>query len=136
MLSCRLAVVIGTPSAEYGRPSGGVVNVATKSASSTLHGSGFYFRRDSALDANTFFNNADGVSKPDFRRTQDGGPVFLPKIYNGRDKTFFFCGLERTATPAGGLFTALVPLASWKTGDFSTGSLNISRTGTALWITQ
>jgi len=77
-------------SAEYGRGSGTIVSIATKSGTNDLHGSLFEFFRNDKLDARNFF--APDVAP--FRRNEYGftvgGPVFLPKIYNGRNKTFWF----------------------------------------------
>jgi len=72
--------------AEYGNYSGGQINVATKSGTNSLHGSGFEFLRNTALDARNFFNPAPGV-KGDFKQNQFGGTVGGPIK---RDKTFFF----------------------------------------------
>jgi hypothetical protein len=121
----EFSVQTSTPAAEYGHTAGGVVNVATKSGTNRLHGSAYYFRRDSALDANGFFSNKFNQPKPAFERTQYGGslggPVYIPKVYNGKDKTFFFFGYEYTSLPSGSLRVTSVPLPQWKKGDFSTG---------------
>jgi len=77
--------------AEYGRGSGFVANVVTKSGSNGFHGTVYEFNRNAALAANDFFNNANGLSKPQFNRNQfgfsGGGPIV-------RDKTFFFGSAE------------------------------------------
>src|SRR5215471_3919345 len=73
--------------AEYGRAMGAVVNVTTKSGTNDLHGSAFEFLRNEKLDAKNFFNPPGPV--PPFKRNQYGfsvgGPVYLPKIVNGRN---------------------------------------------------
>jgi len=78
--------------AQYGRSMGNVVNAITKSGTNRLHGDAFEFLRNSALDANNFFNNRAGLSKPHFERNQFGatlgGPVWIPKLYKQTDKTF------------------------------------------------
>ena len=121
----EFSVQTSTPAAEYGHTAGGVVNVATKSGTNSLHGTGYYFRRDSALDANGFFSNMYNQPKPAFERTQYGGsvggPVYIPKVYNGKDKTFFFFGYEYTSLPSGSLQVTSVPLPAWTKGDFSAG---------------
>ena len=76
-----------TYSAEFGRSLGGVVNLQIKSGTNNLHGSGFDFIRNDALDANNFFNNRAGRAKPDFKQNQFGGTVGGPVFKN---KTFFF----------------------------------------------
>src|SRR5712692_1529495 len=84
-------------SADLGRNSGAVVDVVSKSGANEVHGSVFEFLRNSAMDARNFFN-AKGTPFPPFRYNQFGfslgGPVLLPKAYNGRNKTFFFVDYE------------------------------------------
>ncbi len=80
--------------AEYGRNAGGVVSIITKSGTNQLHGSFFEFIRNDALNANGFFSNNAGLPRDVLKRNQfgfsAGGPVVLPKLFNGRDKLFFF----------------------------------------------
>ena len=80
-------------SAEYGRSSSGIVSVVTKSGTNALHDSAFEFLRNDALNANTFFSNRDGVPREILKRNQSGfavgGPVEIPKVVNGRDRSFF-----------------------------------------------
>src|SRR6202008_1619182 len=84
-------------SADIGRNSGAVVDVITKSGSNSFHGSAFEFLRNSAMDARNFFA-PKGTAFPSFRLNQFGGslggPVLIPKIYNGKDRTFFFVDYE------------------------------------------
>jgi hypothetical protein len=81
-------------SAEYGRNAGGVVSVVTKSGTNDLHGSVYDFVRNEALDANSYFNNRDGVPKQVLKRNQFGvavgGPVVIPPVVHGKDKFFWF----------------------------------------------
>jgi outer membrane receptor protein involved in Fe transport len=85
-------------SAEYGRNAGGIVSVVTKSGTNSLHGSGFEYIRNNFFDANSFFNNEQGLGVPILKRNQFGGtiggPIILPKIFNGKDKLFFFFSYE------------------------------------------
>ncbi len=78
-------------SAEYGRGSGTIVQLSTKAGTNGLHGSVFEFLRNDVLDARNFF---DPSRKTPFRRNEYGGavggPVWIPGVYNGKDKTFFF----------------------------------------------
>src|SRR5205807_3422110 len=87
-----------TYAAEFGGSGGGVVNIVTKSGTNSYHGAAFEFLRNSDLDANGFFSNARNVPLASFRRNQFGaafgGPVILPKLYNGRNKTFVFVSWE------------------------------------------
>ncbi|HEY2930860.1 MAG TPA: TonB-dependent receptor [Acidobacteriota bacterium] len=86
-------------SSEYGRTGGGVFNFVMRSGQNKLHGSLFGQLRNEALNANSFANNAAGRPRARERRFNYGGsfggPVVLPKIYNGRDKTFFFISAEK-----------------------------------------
>ena len=109
--------------AQYGRSMGNVVNAITKSGTSTFHGGLFEFLRNSDLDANNFFNNRAGLARPHFERSQFGayvgGPLWIPKFYRQRNKTFFFGNYEglRQSTPLTAVLS--VPIAPFRTGDFS-----------------
>ncbi len=109
-------------SADQGRNSGAVVDVVTKSGTNALHGSAFEFLRNSAMDARNFFNR-QGTPFPSFRYNQFGGsfggPVVLPKIYNGKNKTFFFVDYEGFRRTAQQLLTLTVPTLAMRRGDFS-----------------
>ncbi|MCU1225201.1 MAG: Oar protein [Edaphobacter sp.] len=102
--------------AQYGWSSGNVVNVVSKSGTNRFHGDVFEFFRNSALDANNYFNNRNGVKRPTFHRNQYGVSAGGP-IYKG--KTFVFGVFEglRQGTPAS--LTATVPTAAFAKGDFS-----------------
>ena len=106
--------------AQYGWSMGNVVNAVTRSGSNAFHGDVFEFLRNSDLDANYFFNNAGNVPRPQFKRNQfgatAGGPLYIPKLYEQRDKTFIFGGYEglRQQTP-------LTVLDTVPTGDFRGG---------------
>jgi hypothetical protein len=109
--------------AQQGYSGGATVNVAVKSGTNAFHGSLYYFNRDRTRTANNFFSNRSGQELPE--RTYHryggtlGGPVYIPKIYNGRDRTFFLFAYERLknseAEPQ--LFT--VPTEAMRRGDFS-----------------
>jgi Carboxypeptidase regulatory-like domain len=109
---------------QYGWSTGNVITVLTKSGASNLHGNVYEFLRNGDLDANNFFSNLDGLPRPNEHRDQFGvavgGPVYLPKVYEQRNKTFFFFLYEghRENNPASsGLGT--VPTTAMRTGDFS-----------------
>ncbi len=110
-------------SAEWGRFGGGVVNVSTKSGTNELHGSLFEFVRNSAFDANEFFNKGAGRAIPPFRMNQFGygvaGPVWLGKLYNGRNRTFFFTDFQGTRWRRGDVFIGSVPTLAEREGDFT-----------------
>lgn len=86
-------------SAEYGRTGGGVFNFAMRSGQNQVHGTGFGTLRNEALNANTFLNNAAGRPTPRDRQSNYGGsfggPVVIPGVYNGRNRTFFFAAAEK-----------------------------------------
>ena len=113
-----------TYDAEYGRFGGGVEIYVTKSGTNDFHGSAFLNLRRDIWNANTWANNAAGRARPKERFNEQGvgggGPVFIPKVYDGRNKTFFFMTytLDKrpiTASPTVGT----VPTARMKQGDFS-----------------
>ena len=105
-----------TYSAEYGRTPGGQFSFTTRSGTNTWNGSAFDYFRNEALDANNWFNNAVTPQIPREKERQNdfggtlGGPIRIPHIYNGKDKTFFFFSYEglRLWTPQG-LETLSVP---------------------------
>jgi len=106
-------------SAEYGRNGGGIISVVTKSGTNSWHGSAFEFLRNDAFNANTFFNNANGLSRDVLKRNQYGG-TFGGAIK--KDKIFFFVGYQGqrlSAQTATGLGTVYTP--DELKGDFSGG---------------
>lgn len=109
--------------ASFGHTIGGVINQVTKSGTNGLHGTLYEFSQISSIDANTYFNNRNNLPTPVFHFNQYGltigGPVIIPKIYNGRDKLFFFFAWEglKDSTPA--TTTTTVPTSAERTGDFS-----------------
>ncbi len=110
-------------SPEYGRFAGGVVNFTTKSGTNQLHGTAWEYLRNKDLNANTFFNNAAGVPRGAFTQNQFGfnigGPVYIPKILDGRNKTFFFVDYEGFRLRQGVSYTETVPTAQERGGDLS-----------------
>ena len=105
-----------TYSAEFGRSLGGVVNLQIKSGTNNLHGSGFEFHRDSAMDANDFFNNKNNRAKPEFKQNQFGGTLGGPVFKN---KSFFFGSYQGHRENQGQTFLSTVPTAAMRNGDFS-----------------
>jgi hypothetical protein len=116
-------------SAEYGRSAGANVNLAIKSGTRDLHGSVYWYVRNDKFDANDFFANRQGRGKVPFRQNQYGfalgGPVIIPKLYNGREKTFWFVSWEGFRWRRGQTAQATVPLAPMRNGDFSSLSAKI-----------
>ena len=109
-------------SAEFGRSGGAVLNVTIKSGTNDLHGTVYEFLRNSALDAKNFFDSPTDPIPP-FKLNQfgfsTGAPVLIPKVYNGKNRTFFFFDYQGTRIRTGHTFLASVPPESWRGGDFS-----------------
>lgn len=109
--------------AAYGDTLGGTVNMTTRSGTNQFHGSALAFNETSALAANPFFLNAAGQQQSVTRQNEYGGtiggPVLIPKVFNGRNKLFFFFAYEgfKDSTPASS--TSAVPTAAERQGDFS-----------------
>jgi hypothetical protein len=118
-----MKVQINTYDAEFGRGAGGVLNATVKAGSNAFHGSVYEFWRNDVLEANSFINNSIGEGKPRQRYhlfgATAGGPVYIPKVYNGRNRTFVFGSWEsiRQADPTSLLTT--VPTEAQRSGDFS-----------------
>jgi hypothetical protein len=108
---------------EFGRTSGGMVIYGLRSGTDRVHGSGWEYYRNQAMDANGFNADQAGLPKGSFGRNQFGfslgGPVFIPKAYNGRGRTFFFVSYEGLRDTSAGSFTTSVPTALERQGDFS-----------------
>jgi carboxypeptidase family protein len=109
--------------AQYGWSTGNVINVVTKSGGSGLHGDVYDYLRNGALDANNYFNNLNGLPRPNSHRNQFGvaigGPVYIPGIYKQRNKTFFFFNYEGHRDHNGGQYSGTLPLPAFRNGDFS-----------------
>ncbi|MBK7925964.1 MAG: TonB-dependent receptor [Bryobacterales bacterium] len=111
--------------AQYGRTGGGIINVSSKSGTNAYHGTAYEFLKRPTLNANTFSNNAKGLDRQNTGLDQwgftIGGPVRMPKLYNGRDKTFFFFSgeayHENLHFPNESITS--VPTVAQKSGDFS-----------------
>ncbi len=113
--------------AEFGQTSGGVVNVVTKAGTNSFHGSLYEFARNDAMDARNAFatqvDSSTGRIKPVLRYNQYGGtvggPVLIPKLYNGKNRTFFFGGYEQWRYRNSEIRWASVPTPDQRAGDFS-----------------
>ncbi|RZU39297.1 TonB-dependent receptor [Edaphobacter modestus] len=113
----------GNYNAEFGHSTGAVVDAVTKSGTNALHGDLWEYFRNEALDSNDYFSKLNGTRKGTYRQNQFGGtiggPVMIPKVYDGRNKTFFFFDYQGTkvATPAAA--TSTVPTVGMKQSGFS-----------------
>lgn len=112
-------------SSEYGR-SGGVTLITLKSGANAFHGDVFDYFRNDDLNANDFFSNLNGQPRAKLRYNDFGGsiggPVRVPHLYNGTNKTFFFFNYEGFRQPTGSNFTARVPSAAQLAGNIADDS--------------
>jgi len=111
-------------SAEFGRAGGAVLNATVKSGTNQLHGDVWEFLRNDALDAANFFENSPThVNKGAFRQNQFGfalgGPVYIPHVYNGKDKTFFFFDYEGTRISQAETQVTTVPTAKERASGYT-----------------
>ncbi len=123
-------VLSGVFSAEFGRGAG-VVSVATKSGSNVMHGTVFEYLRDDRFDARNFFVRKVALPggglkvdpKPPLNRHQfggaTGGPLVIPGLYDGHNRTFFFADYAGLKETRGQVFVNTVPTAQTRGGDFS-----------------
>ena len=109
--------------ASEGHTIGGIINQITKSGTNAYHGTAYEFYQTAGLDANSYFSKRQGLSRPNAHYHQYGGtfggPVSIPRLYSGKDKLFFFFGIEglKDSTPNNVFLT--VPTAAERAGDFS-----------------
>ena len=126
-------IVTNPYDAQYGRAAGGVVDMTLKSGTNKLHGDVYEFARRTFLDANTWQNNwllsqPQNKGNPRYARAQHkldqygaelDGPVVVPKIYDGRNKSFFLMQYENWNEVVPNSLVTSVPDPAWITGDFS-----------------
>jgi hypothetical protein len=114
----ELRVDVSGNTAEYGTPGG--VTLTTRAGNNDFHGTFSDYYSTPGLRARNPFATARGTGISHRLTFAAGGPVIIPKIYNGRNKTFYFATLEMGAgSPSTSLITQTVPLAAWRRGDFS-----------------
>jgi len=118
-------VQTATFDAQFGNTEGGVTTISIKSGGNKFHGTGYFWGEPGTWAANDFFGNLRGDPRPSTYSNRPGftatGPVWIPKLYNGRDKTFFTFGFEaiRDSRPRYDSTTPSVPTTAMKNGDFS-----------------
>lgn len=109
--------------AEFGHSGASFVNVSTKSGTNQYHGTAYWYLRNDNLNANSFFNNRIGARKNEFKQNtygaSFGGPFWLPKVYNGKDRTHYFFNFEGTQIRGNAFARAIVPTDRERGGDFS-----------------
>jgi hypothetical protein len=110
-------------SAQYGFSTGNVISLTTKAGTHDYHFVADEYIRNPDLDSNLYFNNLNGVAKPNDHRNQfgfaGGGPLYIPGIYKQREKTFFFANYEGLRLNNSGTYSGEVPTAAQLGGDFS-----------------
>ncbi|MDP2997712.1 MAG: hypothetical protein Q8N47_09500, partial [Bryobacterales bacterium] len=118
--------------AAYGHSNGGAISITTRGGNNDLHGTAYDFKRWAALNANSWSNNRLNLGKPPVSYNQFGfmvsGPVYLPKLYRGRNRTFFSLAYERDDDKRDMSRQARVPTDVERGGDFSQ-TLNSLGTG-------
>ncbi|MGH9848433.1 MAG: TonB-dependent receptor domain-containing protein, partial [Blastocatellia bacterium] len=123
-LIAEFKVQTATFDASFGNTEGGVTNLSVKSGSNGFHGTAYWTKLPPGLFANDFFANRTGTPLPDFKYTRwggtVGGPVWIPKVYNGRNRTFFMYGIEGIpeSRPRNN-GTPTIPSEKMRNGDFS-----------------
>ncbi len=109
-------------SAEFGRGNGAILNAVIKSGANELHGSTWEFFRNDKLDARNYFDDPTKPTPP-YKQNQFGGtfggPVYIPGVYNGHNRTFFFVDYEGLRIRQAQTQSAFVPPTAWRAGDFS-----------------
>ncbi len=110
-------------SPEFGESGDGIISLTVKSGTNQFHGSAYDYLRNRVLDANSWKNNIQGLKKAintqnDFGFTS-GGPVYVPHLYHGKDKTFFFFAYEGFRFRTGSNNTISLPNEAFRKGDFS-----------------
>ena len=121
--------------ASLGHSNGGAMSIVTRAGGNQLHGDVYLFKRWAALNANSWQNDKFGIAKPPINYHQYGefvsGPVYIPKVYDGRNRTFFSTSFEKDADVRDLSEQARVPTALERKGDFSQ---TLNRTGGPLTI--
>ena len=109
-------------SAEFGRGNGAIINAVIKSGTNSLHGSLWEFLRNDKLDARNYFDDPSQATPP-YKQNQFGGtlggPIVIPGVYDGRNRSFFFVDYEGLRIRQAQTQTALVPSQAERTGDFT-----------------
>lgn len=105
--------------AEWGRFAGGIINFTTKSGTNQLHGTAYEYLRNTVLNARDYFTPNRGPFVQNQFGINAGGPVYIPHLYDGRNKTFFFFSYEGFRQRIGNTYVESVPTAAEKNGDFT-----------------
>jgi hypothetical protein len=118
----------GALTADYGRYSGGIISMQTRSGTNDYHGRAFEYFRNQTLNSNGWQNNALGIAKQPFTQNNYGasvgGPISIPHLYSGKKRTFFFFGWEGERFSQSQEVQSSVPTALNHQGDFSQTVIN------------
>jgi hypothetical protein len=110
-------------SAEYGRSGGAIINAVTKSGQNRFFGDVWEYNRNAYFDAEDYFLKQAGLRRPKYNRNQFGfslgGPITIPRLYQGKDRTFFFVDYEGTRIRQGQAYTSSVPAALERSSGFT-----------------
>ncbi len=106
--------------AEFGRGNGAIINAVTRAGTNDLHGAFYEFFRNDALDARNYYDTTRQPYKQNQFGGTIGGPIVIPKLYNGRNRTFFFTDYEGFRSVDSEPIPAIVPTLAQRSGDFST----------------
>ena len=113
----------GNFDAEFGHSTGGIVNAALKSGTNQIHGDLWEYVRNTVFNANDYFANQTDTPRPAYHQNQFGGtiggPVYIPKLYNGKNKTFFFFDYQGTRIDMPSASTSNVPTAAMHSSNFT-----------------
>lgn len=119
----EFSVASALPDASVGQAAGGQIEATLKSGTNHYHGEFWTYLQNAAWNANSWSNNFQGIPRQHFNQQwyggNIGGPVWIPKLYNGRGKTFFFLSYERTSTSKNSTTTGQTITNAERTGDFS-----------------
>lgn len=119
----EVKLLMGTLPAEYGRAAGAFTNIVIKSGANDFHGSVYEYLRNSAMDANLFFSRGQGQRLTPYNANvygaSIGGPIVVPKLYNGKNRTFFFFNYEGAKEGNGQSTSTSVPTLKMRQGNFS-----------------
>jgi len=133
-------VQTATFDSQFGNTEGGVTSISIKSGTNDFHGTAYLWLEPSGIAANDFFGKSQGVGRPFSYSNRPGfsvsGPVWIPKVYNGKNKTFFLFSYEgiRDSRPRFDAGNVWVPTQAMRNGDFSCVPLNGSGTCTSVNI--
>ena len=125
----EFTVLTNSYGAQYGTAGGSQVSAIIKSGTNDIHGAGWAYFANNAWDANSWQANEAGVARPSSSQRwwggNVGGPVYIPRVYDGRNKTFFFFSYEYTNPSLGNFMQQIVPTADERAGNFTKSRFGI-----------